>query len=168
MRSQKKAREQATRQVTLAKQALNPEVIAKRTKRHLEDLERTNHSNSLLDDFDSDPESSSNIKSKFRARQTVISDKHSFGKSKKKSTMNVRTAVLYKRPLKTLLLESNIPDSEPSYFTATTPPSPYPPRLLCSVCGYKGIYKCKKCAMAYCDMNCGRAHDETRCERRVV
>ncbi|KIJ66661.1 hypothetical protein HYDPIDRAFT_174075 [Hydnomerulius pinastri MD-312] len=176
----KKAREQAARQVNQAKLALAPEVIAKRTKRHLEELERTNYTAStLLNDPDSDPESSSNQKSKFRARQSVISDKRSVGttnegsskSTKKKSSMNVRTAILYRKGLATLVEESglsSLPPTAPSYLTASTSPSPFPPRILCSVCGYKGAYKCKKCAMPYCDLNCGQVHDETRCERRVV
>ncbi|KAG6334056.1 hypothetical protein ID866_5030 [Astraeus odoratus] len=176
MPSQKKSksREKATRQVNLAKQALDPEVISKRTRRHLEELERTNYAaSSLFNDVDSDPESSANPKSKFRARQTVISDKTTFGdgKSKKKSTMNVRTAILYRKGFPTLLEESGISTlapSVPSYLSATTPPPLYPPRLLCSVCGYKGAYRCRKCVMPYCDMNCGQVHDETRCEKRVI
>ncbi|KAF9223474.1 hypothetical protein BS17DRAFT_796120 [Gyrodon lividus] len=172
----KKARERAQRQVNLAKQALAPEIIAKRTKRHLEELERTNYAAStLLNDPDSDPGSSSNQKSKFRARQIVISDKRTFGTpnegKKKKSSMNVRTAILYRKGLAALIEESglsSLPCNVPSYLTASAPSSPFPPRMLCSVCGYKGAYKCKKCSMPYCDMNCGQAHDETRCERRVV
>lgn len=173
----KKSRGRAIRQVNVAKQALDPQVITKRTKRHLEELERTNYTAStLFNDLDSDPESSANPKSKFRARQTVISDKRTFGnpnegKAKKKSTMNVRTAILYRKGLPTLIEESGIstlPHTVSSYLTATAPPLPYPPRLLCSVCGYKGAYRCKKCSMSYCDMNCGQIHDETRCERRVI
>ncbi|KAF9237615.1 hypothetical protein BU15DRAFT_88626 [Melanogaster broomeanus] len=169
----KAARELTQRKVNVAKQTLPPEIIAKRTKKHLEELERTNYTAStLLNDPDSDPESSSNPKSKFRARQTVISDKRSFGApnegKKKKQSMNVRTAILYRKGLTTLVEESGLPSNTPSYLTASAPPSRFPPRMFCSVCGYKGAYKCKKCAMPYCDMNCGQVHDETRCERRVL
>lgn len=75
-------------------------------------IKRTNYTAStLFNDLDSDPESSANPKSKFRARQTVISDKRTFGnpnegKAKKKSTMNVRTAILYRKGLPTLIEES--------------------------------------------------------------
>lgn len=174
MPPQKRVREQATRQVNAAKQVLDPEVVAKRKKRHLEELERTNYSASvILNDPDSEPESSTNPKAKFRARQTVISDKRTFGNSKpkRKSSMNVRTAILYRKGLAALVEESGIsilPSTVPSYITATAPPSPYPARLLCSVCGYKGAYRCKKCAIPYCDMKCGQVHDDTRCERRVI
>jgi zinc finger HIT domain-containing protein 1 len=115
--------------------------------------------------------------SKGRGRQT-ISDKRNLnilGTSpaarKKKSTMNVRTALLYRKNLATLIDESSIASlasSVPTYLTAGAPPSAYPPRMICSVCGYWGLYKCRRCAMPYCDRNCEGVHAETRCERRVV
>ncbi|KAF8558216.1 hypothetical protein OG21DRAFT_1405869, partial [Imleria badia] len=155
-----------------AKQALAPDVIAKRTKRHLDELERTNYAaSSLLNEPDSDPEASSSQKSKFRARQTVISDKRTFPTKKKKSTMNVRTAILYRKGLAALIDESGLASlapTQPSYLTASAPASTVPPRMLCTVCGYKGAYRCKKCSMSYCDLRCGQVHEETRCERRVV
>jgi zinc finger HIT domain-containing protein 1 len=53
---------------------------------------------------DDDEEAAGGRTSKSRARQT-ISDKRDWGR-KKKSTMNVRTAVLYKKNLTTLIEES--------------------------------------------------------------
>ncbi|KAN0092834.1 hypothetical protein V8E55_003618 [Tylopilus felleus] len=157
-------------------QVLTPEIIAKRTKKHLEELERTNYAaSSLQNEPDSDPEASSSQKSKFRARQMVISDKRTFltvnAAKKKKPTMNVRTAILYRKGLATLIDESGIASlapTQPSYLTAAAPASAVPPRMLCTVCGYKGAYRCKKCGTSYCDLRCGQVHEETRCERRVV
>lgn len=154
-------------------------------------IQRTNYAaSSLLNEPDSDPEASSNQKSKFRARQTVISDKRTFptvnAAKKKKSSMNVRTAILYRKGLAALIDESvsvlarlraaltphqglaSLAPTQSSYLTASAPASAVPPRMLCSVCGYKGAYRCKKCGMFYCDLRCGQVHDETRCERRVV
>ncbi|KAF8442416.1 hypothetical protein L210DRAFT_3349734, partial [Boletus edulis BED1] len=152
------------------------DLIAKRAKRHLEELEHTNYAaSSLLNEPDSDPEAPSTQKSKFRARQTVISDKRTFptvsAAKKKKSTMNVRTAILYRKGIAALIDESGIASigpSQPSYLTASAPAPAVPPRMLCTVCGYKGAYRCKKCGMSYCDLRCGQVHEETRCERRVV
>jgi zinc finger HIT domain-containing protein 1 len=105
----------------------------------------------------------------------VISDKRTFptvnAAKRKKSTMNVRTAILYRKGLAALLDESGLAalgPTQPSYLTASAPASAVPPRMLCSVCGYKGAYRCKKCGMSYCDLRCSQVHDETRCERRVV
>jgi len=172
----KRSREHYARQAhNTHAQALTPEVIAKRTKRHLDELERSNYAEPTLLAGEDDEEGSKSAKG--RARQT-ISDKRnlnilgsSAAAKKKKSTMSVRTALLYRKNLATLIEESNIvslPPSIPTYLTALTTPSAYPPRLLCTVCGYWGAYKCRRCAMPYCDRHCEEVHAETRCEKRVV
>ncbi|TFK27162.1 hypothetical protein FA15DRAFT_702175 [Coprinopsis marcescibilis] len=172
-----KRREQLARKAAVGSQVLDPEIIAKRTKRHLDELERSNYSEptTLVSGQDEDDEEGGY--SKGRARQT-ISDKRKVtipGKSpaarSRKSTMNVRTALLYRKNFAALLDESNIatlPADEPTYLTAGAPPPTYPARLLCTVCGYFGSYKCRRCAMAYCNLNCESVHNETRCERRVL
>lgn len=151
----------------------DPEVLAKRTKRHLDELERSNYSEPSLGlaGAEDEGEAGGSRATKGRARQ-ALSDKRAaeLGK-KKKSTMNVRTAVLYKKSFAVLLEESGIeryPSSTPTYLSATAPPPKEPPRMICSVCGYWGKYLCRKCAMPYCDLGCESVHDETRCERRVV
>ncbi|KAF8968013.1 hypothetical protein BDZ97DRAFT_1903003 [Flammula alnicola] len=154
----KRGREQLSRQTAAVVQTLAPEVIAKRTKRHLDELERSNYAEPTLlaGVGDEDEEGGNKV---FCCRQ------------EEKSTMNVRTALLYRKNLATLIEESNIaslPSSVPTYLTASTIPSAYPSRMLCSVCGYWGLYKCRRCAMPYCDLNCEGVHAETRCERRVV
>ncbi|KAK7032847.1 hypothetical protein R3P38DRAFT_2521425 [Favolaschia claudopus] len=63
---------------------------------------------------------------------------------------------------------TGFPSTVPTYLTAQAPPSTYPPRLICSVCGYWGHYKCRRCALPFCDLNCESVHAETRCERRVL
>ena len=128
---------------------------------------------------------------KGRARQTV-SDKRQLsgpGAKRKKTNMNIRTAILYRKNFATLIEESvsgptcsypeclfiplcqglaSLPSSIPTYLTAAAAPSKEPKRHLCTVCGYWGNYKCKKCTMPYCSLDCRGVHDETRCERRVV
>ncbi|KAG2110973.1 uncharacterized protein F5147DRAFT_772234 [Suillus discolor] len=166
----KRAREQAPRHVNATKQTLPSDIIIKRTKRHLEELERSNYTEPSIT-FDDNDEGA--ISGKNRVRQ-VVSDKRHLNDpnaKKKKSSMKVRTALLYRKNLATLIEESRIaslPCHVPTYLTAAAPPPQLPPRLLCSVCGYKGAYKCKKCAMPYCDINCQGVHAETRCERRVI
>ncbi|KAK2460917.1 hypothetical protein APHAL10511_007387 [Amanita phalloides] len=135
-----KGREHHARQAQSSQQqALTPELIAKRKKRHLEELERSNYSEQTLLAYEEDDEGGRNAK--VRARQT-ISDKRNLGMqgnspaaTKKKSTMNVRTALLYRKSLAMWIEESNLaslPPEMPTYLTAAVPPSPYPPRLLCS------------------------------------
>jgi zinc finger HIT domain-containing protein 1 len=133
-----------------------------------------------------DEEEGSGKYAKGRARN-IISDKRAVGK-KKKSTMNVRSALLYRKNLSTLIDESvsdscihemflmahdtqgiaSLPVHVPNYLAAVTVPPSVPPRMMCSVCGYWGRYKCRRCAMPYCGKACEDVHGETRCERRVV
>ncbi|KAF9578026.1 Zinc finger HIT domain-containing protein 1 [Lunasporangiospora selenospora] len=85
---------------------------------------------------------------------------------------------LPKKPLNQLLEESGLLHprfnvhgelvEEPSYVTATMGPSKYPPRHFCSVCGWKGIYCCKRCGMRYCDLRCLKTHEETRCMKFTI
>jgi len=136
----------------------------------LDELERSNYaepSTSFLGE--DDEEEGSGKYAKGRARN-IISDKRAVGK-KKKSTMGVRSALLYRKNLSTLIDESgiaNLPVHVPTYLTAVTVPPSVPPRMMCSVCGYWGRYKCRRCAMPYCGKTCEDVHGETRCERRVV
>lgn len=55
------------------------------------------------------------------------------------------------------------PNSAKSYFNAVAPPPDYPPRKLCSICGYWGKVSCIKCGARYCGAKCGETHKETRC-----
>ncbi|KAF8150765.1 hypothetical protein B0H34DRAFT_784978 [Crassisporium funariophilum] len=165
----KRGREQLARQNAAAVQALAPEVIAKRTKRHLDELERSNYAEPTL--LAGEDDEGGNKYSKGRGRQ-IISDKrnlniagNSAAARKKKSTMNVRTALLYRKNLATLIEEAVCFLRILSIRCTALGLSP---RIICSVCGYRGLYKCRRCAMPYCDRNCEGVHAETRCERRVV
>jgi len=103
--------------------------------------------------------------------------------------MNIRTALLYKKNLATLVEESvrptpaissgswltasskgvgSLPPFAPGYVSAVVPPPKEPPRVFCSVCGYWGKYKCMKCALPFCSHDCEVNHQETQCERRVM
>ncbi|KAF9963485.1 hypothetical protein BGZ70_007386 [Mortierella alpina] len=81
------------------------------------------------------------------------------------TAVHTRRPVLSRKPLHMLLEESGIADygpSVPSYLTVNMGPSRYPDRQFCSVCGWKGKYRCSKCGMRYCDLRCLKTHEETR------
>ncbi|TRM64440.1 hypothetical protein BD626DRAFT_547546 [Schizophyllum amplum] len=169
----KKAREQKQRQVNASSSNFAPEILAKRTKRHLDELERSNYTEATGEDAGESSTKSRHAKGKARYPITDERKVRLLGNSpatkKKKSVMAVRSALLYSTSFNNLLDKSKIETmSGPTYLTAASPPPPYPPRLFCSVCGYWGRYKCMRCAMPYCDRNCLGVHDETRCEKRVV
>lgn len=153
-------------------------------------VQRSNYSEpSAAVGAEEDEENSSGRAGKGRARQAISDRRAAEAGKRKKSTMNVRTAVLYKKSFAVLLEESvssplcarsnadvlrvaqgvaAYPTSIPTYLTAGAPPPRESPRMLCSVCGCLGKYRCRKCAMAYCDKVCEDVHEETRCERRVI
>ncbi|KAI0291903.1 hypothetical protein B0F90DRAFT_1812053 [Multifurca ochricompacta] len=144
---------------TQESQPLDGEVIAKRTKRHLDELERSNYAEPSTSYLGMDEDDQAGKSAKGRSRQTVSDKRQLSGPSakRKKASMNIRTAILYRKNFGTLLDESGLASLSSS-----------PVRLLCTVCGYWGNYKCKKCAMSFCGLDCQSVHDETRCERRVI
>ncbi|KAF9200299.1 Zinc finger HIT domain-containing protein 1 [Haplosporangium sp. Z 27] len=79
--------------------------------------------------------------------------------------------VLPRKPLNQLLDESgllNTPSTTPTYLTVAMGPSRYPDRQFCSVCGWKGVYRCSRCGMRYCDLRCLKTHEDTRCMKFTI
>ncbi|KAF8604565.1 hypothetical protein BDV93DRAFT_522273 [Ceratobasidium sp. AG-I] len=155
-------RVQETREVqnqnAVAAAAAAPELIARRNKRHVDELERSNYA---------EPKGSLDL-APGRTR-TTLADEGS--KSRKKATANVRTILLYRKNLNTIIEQSgfgSLPRDTATYLTAAAPANTVPPRTLCSVCSYWGRYKCGRCAQPYCDLACRAVHTDTRCERRIA
>lgn len=80
-----------------------------------------------------------------------------------------RKPALPRKPLNQLLEESGLLSGNqyqniqgPNYVTAVMGPSRYPDRQFCSVCGWKGTYRCNRCGMRYCDLKCLKTHEDTR------
>nr|CAB3268048.1 zinc finger HIT domain-containing protein 1-like [Phallusia mammillata] len=56
----------------------------------------------------------------------------------------------------------------PNYFTASVPPSKFPARHFCSVCGFLSSYTCVSCGARYCSIKCLGTHQDTRCLKWTV
>ncbi|GAA6016006.1 hypothetical protein JCM10207_006835 [Rhodosporidiobolus poonsookiae] len=159
----KKDRRQPQRAAAPSNIIADSAYVARRVERHLTDLERTNYTEpttgpSAYGDGDDDSKGPS----------ALADEKDAAGRKKKKS-MAVRSLLMYRKNLSTLLNEadlSSLPKGQPTYLTVAAPPSKRPPLQLCSVCGYKGRYACLRCGVKYCDVGCKTTHDESRCERR--
>ena len=150
--------------------------------------QRSNYAEVDIDPDQADSTAENSGRRRGSARQTLLSDKRPSVHPNKKSTMNIRTALLYKKNLATLIEESvstaggsswevlisclkgvgSLPPSVPGYHSAAVPPPKEPPRLFCTVCGYWGKYRCMKCALPFCSRDCEENHQETQCERRIV
>ena len=49
-----------------------------------------------------------------------------------------------------------------NYFSITVPPSRFPARKFCSVCGFVSSYVCVQCGTKYCSSKCLQTHKDTR------
>lgn len=56
-------------------------------------------------------------------------------------------------------------EGETNYVTARVPPSRYPPRHFCAVCGFPSNYTCVQCGARYCCIKCFGIHKGTRCSK---
>ncbi|XP_002130632.3 zinc finger HIT domain-containing protein 1 [Ciona intestinalis] len=57
---------------------------------------------------------------------------------------------------------------KPNYFTIGVPPSKFPPRTFCAVCGFFSSYTCISCGARYCSVKCLGTHQDTRCLKWTV
>ncbi|BGP20457.1 hypothetical protein JCM10213_001534 [Rhodosporidiobolus nylandii] len=160
----KKDRRQPTRAAAPSAVIADSEYVARRVKRHLNDLERTNYTEPTTG-----PTAYGEAGDEDNKGPTALADEKDAQGRKKKKSMAVRSLLMYRKNLATLLQESNLsslPPTTPSYLTCAAPPPARPPLQLCSVCGYKPKYACMRCGLKYCDVGCKTTHDESRCERR--
>uniref|UniRef100_A0A1L8DD75 Putative zinc finger hit domain-containing protein 1 n=1 Tax=Nyssomyia neivai TaxID=330878 RepID=A0A1L8DD75_9DIPT len=51
----------------------------------------------------------------------------------------------------------------PNYGSAQVPPSRFPDRHFCAVCGFPSNYTCTSCGTRYCCVRCLGTHQDTRC-----
>lgn len=88
-------------------------------------------------------------------------------KDKKNGNNRVGATVASRRIMASKKTLTNYLDDDPSsasiYMGAVAPPSVYPSRSLCSICGYWGSIKCIRCGEKYCSLSCETTHRETRC-----
>nr|CAG4645901.1 EOG090X0GXS [Lynceus sp. MCZ IZ 141354] len=54
------------------------------------------------------------------------------------------------------------PDPQ-NYMSAQAPPSQFPERHFCAVCGFPSTYTCVACGARYCCIKCLGTHQDTRC-----
>lgn len=92
------------------------------------------------------------------------------GGSRKKKT---RSAEYYKQRFRKTfaqLVEEdlNINPNPPNYTCAQAPPSRFPERHFCAVCGFPSNYTCIPCGARYCCTKCLGTHLDTRCMKWTV
>lgn len=76
--------------------------------------------------------------------------------------------VKYRKTFQQLLEEDRqINPDGPNYATAAAPPSKFPERHFCAVCGLPSVYTCTACGTRYCCLRCLSVHQDTRCLKFV-
>jgi zinc finger HIT domain-containing protein 1 len=76
--------------------------------------------------------------------------------------------VKYRKTFQQLLEEDRQlnPDG-PNYATAQAPPTNFPERHFCAVCGFPSNYTCTACGTRFCCLKCQATHQDTRCLKFV-
>ncbi|CAG9129632.1 hypothetical protein JYU34_001503 [Plutella xylostella] len=59
--------------------------------------------------------------------------------------------------------DANFRPEPPNYLSAQVPPSNFPDRHFCAVCGFPSNYTCIPCGARYCSVRCLGTHLDTRC-----
>ncbi|XP_036381502.1 zinc finger HIT domain-containing protein 1 isoform X2 [Megalops cyprinoides] len=129
----------------------------RRLTRQLEALEK--------DNFQDDPHASLPQLAK---RLPQFDESNESGKKRKK-TRGDHFKQRFRKNFQALLEEENLSMSEgPNYLTACAPPSKFPQRHFCAVCGFPSSYTCVSCGARYCCVRCLGTHHETRCLKWTV
>ncbi|XP_013422144.1 zinc finger HIT domain-containing protein 1 isoform X1 [Lingula anatina] len=111
------------------------------------------------DNFQDDPHA--DLKMSKRAPKFEESMDDKMPKKKRKSKSDVYK-FRFKKNFASLLEEEHNTE-EPNYFSAQVPPSQFPERHFCAVCGSPSNYKCVPCGARYCCVRCLGTHQDTRC-----
>lgn len=76
--------------------------------------------------------------------------------------------VKYRKTFQQLLEEDRQlnPDG-PNYATAQAPPTSFPERRFCAICGFPSNYTCTSCGTRFCCLKCQSTHQDTRCLKFV-
>lgn len=70
----------------------------------------------------------------------------------------------FRKSFATLVEEEQMCNKDlPTYFSIAAPPSTYPARKFCAVCGFPSGYTCGPCGAKYCSIKCLSTHQDTRC-----
>ncbi|XP_077987981.1 zinc finger HIT domain-containing protein 1-like [Glandiceps talaboti] len=129
----------------------------RRLKRQLDALEK--------DNFQEDPQA--NLP--FATKKLPQFDASEGPTKKKKKTRGDHFKQRFRKNFNALLEEEHLNMPEPpNYITACVPPSKFPERKFCAVCGFPSNYTCISCGSRYCCVKCLATHQDTRCLKWTV
>lgn len=163
-------RESSRLQESNSRRVLDNATRVRRLNRQLESLER--------DNYQEDPHTNLTDSKKKRPKFGIDSDEdieesETPASKKKKKTRGEFYKQRFRKNISALLDEERIrlqdkDKSRPNYFAAVAPPSKFPQRHFCAVCGYLSNYTCVSCGARYCCVKCLGTHRDTRCLKWTV
>ncbi|GAB1609035.1 zinc finger HIT domain-containing protein 1 [Argonauta hians] len=136
-------------------------------KRVLDDAARKRRARKALealesDNFQADPHADLKMSKKAPKFDEHIEISSGVGRKKKKN--KVEQLKRCKKTFAALLEEEQLTIKKtPNYFSAVVPPSKFPEKHFCAICGFPSSYKCVSCGVRYCCTKCLGTHQDTRC-----
>ncbi|KAK2155717.1 hypothetical protein LSH36_233g08158 [Paralvinella palmiformis] len=145
-----------------SRRVLDSAARRRRQRKALEALE--------ADNFQDDPHADLRMSKKAPKFEETIDTGPQVGRKKKKRRSDIFKERFRKNFAALLEEEQMMTGDLPGYQTACVPPSHFPERHFCSVCGYPckfhtfpSNYTCVQCGSRYCSVRCLGTHQDTRC-----
>lgn len=137
------------------KRVLDEAARKRRARKALEALE--------CDNFQADPHADLKMSKKAPKFEESMEQSNS-GSARKKKKNKVDQLKRCRKTFNALLEEEQMLVKEPpNYFSAAVPPSKFPEKHFCAICGFPSWYTCVSCGARYCCSKCLGTHRDTRC-----
>lgn len=131
----------------------------RRAKKALEALEQ--------DNYHDDPHSDLVMSKKVPKFNSDLDGPRNTRKSRKSRPPDYYK-IKYRKSFQQILEDFRLSNpAAPNYVTAAAPPSKFPERHFCAVCGFPSTYTCTSCGTRYCCLRCLSVHQDTRCLKHV-
>jgi zinc finger HIT domain-containing protein 1 len=135
------------------KRVLDEAARKRRLRKALEALE--------ADNFQDDPHADLKMSKKAPRFEESMSTTQT--KKRKRSKIE-HFKLRFRKNLSAIMEEEHLTsDSGPNYSSVCVPPSKFPVRHFCAVCGFPSNYTCVQCGAKYCCVRCLGTHQDTRC-----
>ncbi|XP_072034092.1 zinc finger HIT domain-containing protein 1-like [Amphiura filiformis] len=149
------------RDVNQRRRILDSYTRAKRLRTQLEALEQ--------DNFQEDPHLNVPLGGNKKLPQFDVTEANTGQQKKKRKTRGDHFKQRFRKTFHLLVEEEQLSVIEPpNYLTACVPPSKFPERRFCAICGFPSNYTCVSCGARYCCVKCLGTHQDTRCLKWTV
>ncbi|CAH1781526.1 unnamed protein product, partial [Owenia fusiformis] len=133
--------------------------VASRKRRQRKQLDALEN-----DNFQDDPHADLKMSKKAPKFEESMGTETTTSKKQKRKSKSEHFKQRFRKTFAGLLEEEQMAQKEPqNYMTSCVPPSKFPERHFCAVCGFPSNYTCVQCGSRYCCIRCLGTHQDTRC-----